>query len=462
MVSRDRLTRLRSNWSRKIRDAHRVTVVDDVGRVEHLLGDQLGLDPAVRRRLRLAIRGEIPTFRRHEDLVPLNGPMIDGPSETPTDRPLGPLIPVVDRRIENVDPAGLQAELGRLLHRFVGESVRRADVGPQPHRREMQTPRRRPEVRRRNFVVLDRPLNKPAGACGVAAPDNRDTVLCSRGGSKALPDTRDPRGSTMRSSTPRSARERSPCHVGRYGRLQKPIPPVKPEHCRYCRLKRPCPAHGPPVSSARRPVQTFSSNRSLSAIAVNPARSSACASSPGGVGTVVRTLSALTPRNQLSTALKSSVATGGLAASDSTHGPRNPIGARGRCVPPATPRRSWRGPAIQIVRCKSHAGSRNQLPRSWRKATGIGGGGVSGCLRPKRDCAGATSPRLNSRTAARTAETVGRGLRSRSKTARCHRTRPAGWATARRSGTPVGDVDHEPPSLLVPKPLPGGAEQGRK
>jgi CRISPR/Cas system-associated exonuclease Cas4 (RecB family) len=26
--------------------------------------------------------------------------------------------------------------------------------------------------------------------------------------------------------------------------MQKPIPPVKPEKCRFCRLKRPCPVHG--------------------------------------------------------------------------------------------------------------------------------------------------------------------------------------------------------------------------
>ncbi|MDE1819590.1 MAG: hypothetical protein KGJ23_06250 [Euryarchaeota archaeon] len=30
----------------------------------------------------------------------------------------------------------------------------------------------------------------------------------------------------------------------KYGRMQKPIPPVNPEKCRFCRLKRPCPLHG--------------------------------------------------------------------------------------------------------------------------------------------------------------------------------------------------------------------------
>ncbi len=29
----------------------------------------------------------------------------------------------------------------------------------------------------------------------------------------------------------------------KYGRMQKPIPPVPPEKCRLGRLKRPCPLH---------------------------------------------------------------------------------------------------------------------------------------------------------------------------------------------------------------------------
>jgi len=29
----------------------------------------------------------------------------------------------------------------------------------------------------------------------------------------------------------------------KYGRMQKPIPPVPREKCRLCRLKRPCPLH---------------------------------------------------------------------------------------------------------------------------------------------------------------------------------------------------------------------------
>ncbi len=29
----------------------------------------------------------------------------------------------------------------------------------------------------------------------------------------------------------------------KYGRLRKPIPPLKREKCRLCRLGRPCPLH---------------------------------------------------------------------------------------------------------------------------------------------------------------------------------------------------------------------------
>ncbi len=29
----------------------------------------------------------------------------------------------------------------------------------------------------------------------------------------------------------------------KYGRMQKPIPPVAPEKCRLCRLPKPCPIH---------------------------------------------------------------------------------------------------------------------------------------------------------------------------------------------------------------------------
>jgi len=40
----------------------------------------------------------------------------------------------------------------------------------------------------------------------------------------------------------------------KYGRLQKPIPPVKEDKCRYCKLGWHCPVHGKKAPAVQQPA----------------------------------------------------------------------------------------------------------------------------------------------------------------------------------------------------------------
>ncbi len=110
----------------KIRAAHRVRPVDDVVGVEDPRADQLLVDPAVDRDLRLRVWGEVPNLRGHEHLVPGELALLGEVSDRSTEAALGTLVAVVERGVQDVDTSGGEADRSGLGYGDVGRPIRRA------------------------------------------------------------------------------------------------------------------------------------------------------------------------------------------------------------------------------------------------------------------------------------------------------------------------------------------------
>jgi len=143
----------------EIRGAHRVAAVDDILRIEDAGPQDLLGDPPLGRAAGFAVRREVAVLGRDEDGLPGQFPLLHDPSNGPTDRALRALVPVVDRGVEGVHPAGREADGHRLLHGEVGRSVRRTDVCTEPDRGDREVSRGGPEM-----VERDRPLGDRAVA----------------------------------------------------------------------------------------------------------------------------------------------------------------------------------------------------------------------------------------------------------------------------------------------------------
>ncbi len=82
----------------------------------------------------LGVGGQVPDLRRHHELLARDGALFHHSVHRPADAPLGALHPIVDRRVEDVDPPAGEADRRGLLDRVVGDCIRRSEVGAEPQR----------------------------------------------------------------------------------------------------------------------------------------------------------------------------------------------------------------------------------------------------------------------------------------------------------------------------------------
>jgi hypothetical protein len=214
-----------------------VRALHDVVRIQHSPIDELPLDPFPRIQLRFGVRREVTVLGREKHFVPRDDSVLHEASQGAADAPFRPLVAIVDRRVERIAPAGSEGGLHRALDRPVGRRIGTTDVRAETDRRDRQSRRGRPKVGRRDLRSASGESLRSFGRRSPRQPSHGPAWVarvkaCAEGKiSRYVP--------ASERTVPRR----------KYGRMQKPIPPVPPERCRLCRLHRPCPAH--PWPSAR-------------------------------------------------------------------------------------------------------------------------------------------------------------------------------------------------------------------
>ena len=131
---------------------------------------QLLADPLLRRETPLGVGGQVPDLRRHHELLARDGALFHHSVHRPADAPLGALHPIVDRRVEDVDPPAGEADDRGLLDRVVGDCIRRSEVGAEPQRGKAKVAGASPEVFRRQVATLDRAAGEMLGPVGGGEP----------------------------------------------------------------------------------------------------------------------------------------------------------------------------------------------------------------------------------------------------------------------------------------------------
>jgi hypothetical protein len=220
---------------------HRVGPLDDVAGAQHAPVEELRLDPVARREARLRVGGQVADLRRDEHLVASDRTGVDEGGEGAPEAPLGTLVPVVDRRIEDVHAVRTHRGAHRRLDGEVGRTVGLAEVRPQADRGEGDTRAIGAEMERVDALLLGGLAEATSAGHG-----RMSLVRHPHHGGNRKPKRLRPSvgGRILRPGSSRCAERPMPRR--KYGRLRKPIPPLSPDRCRMCRLNRPCPAHPKP------------------------------------------------------------------------------------------------------------------------------------------------------------------------------------------------------------------------